>query len=61
MTEGDEIGHTEKVWVLCAALDRDAWMHGCVTVPPRGCRGVDSTASAAFFRGPPEHCPRAAL
>lgn len=30
MTEGDEIGPTEKVWVLRAALDRDARMRGCM-------------------------------
>jgi hypothetical protein len=38
MTEGDELGHTEKVWVLRAALDRDAvdahqW--GCAPVGMR--------------------------
>ena len=58
MTEGDEIGHTEKVWVLRAALDRDARMRNSASARPPG---VDPTASAAFFRGRPEHCPRAAL
>jgi hypothetical protein len=80
MTEGDELGHTEKVWVLRAALDRDAvdahqWgcapvgmrtrgdahQGGCATGPRLGRRAVDSTASAAFSGGRPEHWPRAAL
>jgi len=50
MTEGDEIGHTEKVWVLRAALDRDARMRNSASARPPG---VDPTASAAFFTGRP--------
>jgi hypothetical protein len=91
MTEDDELGYTEKVWVFRAALDRDAvaaqqsgratvWprnslaaqQSGRATVWPRNsvvakqCLGeaaeaVDSTVSAAFFRGRPEQKPRAAL
>ena len=83
MTEDDELGYTEKVWVFRAALDRDAaaarqsgcatvWLRdslaarqsGCATVWLRdslaaqhrlgeAAEAVDSTVSAAFFRGDP--------
>lgn len=64
MTEDDELGYTEKVWVFRAALDRDAvaaQQSGCATVPWRGCRGGGLDGIRGILQGRPEQKPRAAF